>query len=243
MSLINNYTLEMLSSEALDTAKADPKWGPAIKDLGGCIPTVFYKGYKVPIYTSDIRTSVEISFSSDDCLSAGVDIVGAIPLLSYKKKLRLFQLFTRKTDAAAYTAMYLVCSILCTKIEALVRKNTKILISDYTLEVVKTSSGKLTTVKVRDLLHRENKQFVTSLDGRNGHCEPIPKADLLEFLLLAKEKYFDILTPRKLERLDMLIQEQQGTRPGPREIQKMIREAKEKKAQAGIPSLPEVSHM
>ena len=230
MSLINEYTLEMLSNETLATAKADSRWSTAIMDLGGCTPTALYIGYKVPICTSHIRTSMEICFVSGDCISAGVDIIGNIPLLSNKKKIRLFQLLTRKTDAAAYAAMYIVCSILCDQIEASIKKNTKILISDHALEIVRTSNGKITTVKVRDLLHRRNEQFVTNQDGKDGHCEPIPKKELLEYLFMTKRKYSDILTPRKIERLDMLIQEQQGTRPSPREIQKMILEEREKRA-------------
>ena len=75
MSLINEYTLEMLSNETLATAKADSRWSTAIMDLGGCTPTALYIGYKVPICTSHIRTSMEICFVSGDCISAGVDII------------------------------------------------------------------------------------------------------------------------------------------------------------------------
>ena len=226
MTLIQNYTLQMLCADVLEGAKKDPEWGPALEKLGGyTLKCPWAMPY--PIISKDISTSVKIEFTTGEGVAASIDVVGDIPIRREGNRLRLFWLSTDKADGDAYAAMYTVSLLLCAQIDHLIAEHSKVLVSDWSLSVTKKADDQLISTWVRDLLRRRNRQVATDLNGKNGKSGPIPKEELLGFLLLARDRYSNILTPRKLERLDMLIQEQQGTRPGPKEIQKMIRAAKE----------------
>lgn len=225
MTLIQNYTLQMLCADALEVAKKEPKWAPALEKLGGyTLKCPWAMPY--PIISKDISASVKIEFTTGEGVAASIDIVGDIPIRREGNRLRLFRLSTGKTDGDAYAAMYTVSSLLCAQIDHLIAEHYKVLVSDWSLSVTKKAGDQLISTWVRDLLRRRNRQVISDLNGKNGKPGPIPKEELLGFLLLARDRYSEILTPRKLERLNIFIQEQQGLRPGPKEIQKMIRAEK-----------------
>lgn len=223
MPLVKQYTLENLTNNALAMAEQDPEYksvtqGLTRLNIHKCSP------YDVPIQTSDVKTSIEIEYKSNDTTHGVVYIHGNLP---YKNKMAIYSISTTSTDSKAYMAMWTICNKLAGNIEGLIRQHKSVTVYDHEITVqIYLKDGSPCDVAVEDILRRRNRGLKRTKTGAAIGTEKLNTADVIRALKLAKTLYWEILTPRKLERIDILIQEYTGARPGYKQRQALIREQK-----------------
>ena len=232
MSIMKTFTLKDLTEQVIEKNRNNQTYKTATANTGG-VNVTKCRAYDVPICKTDLGTTVEIEYRSagDRCQRPGVSgtvyLTGELyeftgPMSS--SKMPMFVFYTNKSTEAAYKAMFDVCDETAKAIKTLLRQNANLTKNEYELSAKITKDGKTLEASVRDLLRRRNQAAVRTTNGTYIGRQNISKSEAADLLEQAKTKYAGILTDRKQERADILIQEYHGLRPTVKQYQRTLRE-------------------
>lgn len=237
MPLIQNLTMKELSEKTLAKNKENYAYKNACRNAGG-INITKCRAYNDPIVCADIETIINIEYRTAPTTTrqsrAGIfgTVYAAGNLCRHTQARRedptpMFLFYTERTTRDAYAAMLDICEITARNMRAIIQKNKAVIKTDWELTVSTTHDNKTYVAHVQNLLRRKNTADVFTKNGMYVGNTQLNKTQASELLQTARRQYADILTPRKLERLDLLVQEYQGLRPTVKQYQKMLREKKQ----------------
>ena len=236
MALIKQFTLEDLTNDVILKNKSDPKFLAAARNAGG-INTTKCRAYQTPITNRNIKTAIEIKslvFPAASSGSGQSGVTGTVFIIEEPEhilfptytpdRIPMFSFHTNRDTKDAHTAMYDICQLAADNIKAILREHEDVIRYDCDMTVSIEHSGNTYEASVRDLLRRRNTVFVRKKNGLASGRVRITKTEAAELLEQAAIRYADILTPRKLERLSLLVQEYKGLRPTVKQYQRTLRE-------------------
>ena len=227
MSLIQNLTMADMLEQAAAMAETE------IKNSGYTVRTPW--AYGRPITSGDISTQIKVEYDDGHTRLEPAEIIGVVyltgnlpfrPFPGPTNKLTAFSVKTEETGRDAYIKMFDLCQTLSGNIRKVLEDHAAVLMTDLQLEVKMKSDNDEYRVRVNDLMHRRNRWYRKDPDTGGFTEMPIPTAELPKCLTAAKERYQDILTERKVQRLDTLIAEANGTQPTYKQRQKAARDSK-----------------
>ena len=230
MNLIKNVTMAGLLEQAQTMSHAE------IEASGYTVKTPW--AFSQPITSQNIGTLVEIEYTSShnknhaDELTGRVYLTGDIPIRPYAGIQDKITAFAIKTEDGAtgrddYIKMFDLCRTLAENIQKVLDNNKAVLQTDSQLEITVKYKKANYRVRLNDLIHRRNHWYKINPSTKKLTEQVIPKPARLECLLTARDKYQEILTDRKLQRLDTLIAETNGAAPTYKQRQELARNAKQ----------------
>ena len=226
MALIQTLTMKSLCEQALELTKKKVR-------LSNC-PITMPNPYNVDITSANIQTQFEIQYTSPGTrnrpgMHAVIYLTGDTPKElrgTLSKDVIAFNITCSNTDKMAYERMLTICQELADNILAVIKQNQTVIRNNDTLTITRRVNDVTYMVQLQDIMVRRNCWKRCTQSGIPLQSEPIPKSELLGCLTAARDKYRYILTPRKLERLTILIGELTGQYPTFKQRQKMLREQK-----------------
>ena len=236
MALSQHLTLSGLSDAVLGRNAADAAYRKAVEDLAGTLTVTKCRDYDIPVTSAEIKTVIAIEYEPKRAVSrrrpepaviGTVYVTGDVPYeirQRFDDRVPLFTFATTESTRDAYIAMYDICGTTAENIMAVLRENMSVIRRDADLAVEVECDGRVYAADVRDLLRRRNKVRVRKTDGAYIGTRPVPKDLAAGLLEMARDKYADVLTPRKLERLGILVEEYRGLRPTVKQYQRQLRE-------------------